>query len=125
MVTTPEKPWAEMSTVEQARWMRSRPWDELDRGCQKWIEHLDWRGVQDPCWVCCGSGVRDYGSTSTWRGGVGGQMITTDVCDHCWGTGDEYRHGADLRKLYTQLESMRRKIGIIKRKIDGLVGDEP
>lgn len=62
---------------------------------------LSWRGVESPCQKCSGSGVRMYGSTATWRGGIGGQMCTTDVCDACWGTGDEHRKGADLRALMT------------------------
>jgi hypothetical protein len=55
---------------------------------------LEWRGI-DPdfgmvCSSCSGSGVKSYGSTSTWRGGIGGQMITTDVCDKCWGSGNAH-----------------------------------
>ena len=51
---------------------------------------LDWRGI-DPervCQTCGGSGYRVYGGTSTWRGGVGGQTLTRDVCDKCWGSGE-------------------------------------
>jgi len=40
------------------------------------------------CTGCGGSGYQMYGSTATWRGGVGGQMLTNDVCDMCWGSGD-------------------------------------
>lgn len=60
---------------------------------------LDWRGVEDPCLTCDGSGRRAYGSTATWRGGIGGQTITGDVCDVCWGSGDRFRHGTNLRQL--------------------------
>lgn len=60
---------------------------------------LEWRGVEDPCLKCSGSGTRAYGSTATWRGGMGGQMITSDVCDACWGSGDRYRTWTDLRRL--------------------------
>lgn len=63
-------------------------------------EHwLKLRGIEAPCDVCHGSGVRLYGSTSTWHGGMGGCMMTKDVCDHCWGSGDEHRHWTDLKKL--------------------------
>jgi len=41
------------------------------------------------CTRCGGYGERAYPSTSTYRGGIGGQMITQDVCDKCWGSGDE------------------------------------
>lgn len=52
-------------------------------------EILDLRGVQTPCERCSGFGYRAYGSTSTWRGGIGGSAITGGVCDHCWGSGDQ------------------------------------
>lgn len=62
-------------------------------------QFLIWRGVEEPCVVCKGSGIRLYGSTATWRGGIGGQRMTRDVCDACWGTGDEHRKGEDLRAM--------------------------
>lgn len=62
-------------------------------------EFLEWRGIEEPCKRCGGSGNRVYGSTSTWRGGMGGASMTADVCDHCWGTGDESRHGVNLRAM--------------------------
>ena len=51
---------------------------------------LEWRGIEqgNECRECCGAGVLTYGGTSTWRGGVGGQMLTQDVCNKCWGSGD-------------------------------------
>lgn len=66
------------------------------------VRFLRWRDIQDKgdaCRVCQGAGVRAYSSTATWRGGIGGQAITGDVCDACWGSGDRWRPGADLRKL--------------------------
>lgn len=61
---------------------------------------LEWRGIEGaPCRVCSGSGVRNYGSTATWRGGMGGQAFTADVCDECWGSGDATRPWTNLRKL--------------------------
>jgi len=44
-------------------------------------------GEGEECPTCQGHGKRLYGSTSTWRGGIGGQAFTTDVCDSCWGSG--------------------------------------
>jgi hypothetical protein len=49
------------------------------------------------CSRCNGSGRRVYGSTATWRGGAGGQTATEDVCDRCWGSGDESNKGPNLR----------------------------
>lgn len=44
-----------------------------------------------PCPKCRGLGVRAYGTTATWRGGIGGAAITSDVCDACWGSGSADR----------------------------------
>ena len=63
----------------------------------KWF--LRHRGVETPCSHCNGLGSRTYGSTATWRGGMGGAAMTKDVCDHCWGSGDENDHWTDLRRL--------------------------
>ncbi len=69
---------------------------------------LLWRGITPDfdkvCRSCSGAGIKVYGSTSTWRGGIGGQMMTSDVCDKCWGSGKEekpwlsHRHAAALLK---------------------------
>lgn len=80
---------------------------------------LDWRGVDDPCLKCHGTGNIAYGSTATWRGGAGGAMITTDVCDTCWGTGDRYRHGANLRTLRAEEEKRiaERAVDLLARSV--------
>lgn len=55
---------------------------------------LRMKGVESEenvCQPCGGIGVRIYGSTSTWRGGIGGCAMTNDVCDRCWGSGDKTR----------------------------------
>ena len=44
---------------------------------------------EDCCIKCSGSGYYSYSDTSTWRGGGGGQMFTTDVCNKCWGSGSD------------------------------------
>lgn len=53
------------------------------------------------CPECEGSGYKVYGSTAGWAGGIGGQAITTGVCDCCWGSGRSDRKFGDLRKLRT------------------------
>lgn len=68
--------------------------------------------VEDPCPRCSGLGRKSYGNTTGWRGTAGGSMMTTDVCDECWGTGEAHRKGADLRKLYGHLS------GVEKRALD-------
>lgn len=58
----------------------------LDLGYMRlaWI-----RNGGEPCQRCLGTGVLTYASTSTWRGGCGGSMLSSDVCDRCWGSGIE------------------------------------
>ena len=74
-------------------------------------DFLQMRGVETPCHRCSGLGVRGYGDTSTWRGGIGGQIMSSGICDHCWGSGDENNHWTDLRKideLVAENEKLRR-----------------
>jgi hypothetical protein len=61
------------------------------------------------CPGCGGSGRKAYASTSTWRGGIGGQMITEGVCDKCWGTGRTDRKGVNLREYEGMLRQQRSK----------------
>lgn len=65
---------------------------------------LDWRGISIEggdviCDGCDGSGVMMYSNTSTWRHKTSGQMMTSDVCEKCWGSGVSNRKWTDLRKL--------------------------
>ncbi len=73
---------------------------------------LAWRHVDMPCPKCKGSGVVMYGSGATWRGGMGTTSVTPGECDVCWGTGDAYRHGVDLRKMRdTEDERVAKRAG--------------
>lgn len=60
---------------------------------------LDWRYVTDPCEVCGGRGARPYNTSATWRGGAAVPGHSIDVCDRCWGTGDRFRRGVNLRVM--------------------------
>ncbi len=60
------------------------------------------RGVNDPCDRCKGLGSYNYSSGGTWRGGMGTCAFTHDICSECWGSGDKYRIGTDIRKLEEQ-----------------------
>jgi hypothetical protein len=61
---------------------------------------LRWRSIDDPCLRCQGAGNYSYPSGSTWRqGDMGPSCMQLDVCDACWGTGDRFRTGCDLRRL--------------------------
>ena len=95
---TPD-PWVQENSrlkeeVRRLQERRDRIYDDM----------LLWRGIDreggdTPCTSCAGSGVRTYGDTSTWRGGYGGQMMTPDICDKCWGSGNANKPWTDLRKL--------------------------
>lgn len=54
--------------------------------------------IRNKCIRCHGAGDRYYGSTATWRGGVGGQRPTRDLCDVCWGSGDKDSPWMNLRE---------------------------
>ena len=60
---------------------------------------LAYRGITKPCAACMGAGARAYGDTSTWRRRTGGAVITHDVCDACWGSGDATKPWTDLRAV--------------------------
>lgn len=64
-------------------------------------DFLDWRDIpeEECCKKCGGRGIILYPSTSTWRGGIGGAMMTNDVCDKCWGSGNEKKPWLNLRLL--------------------------
>ncbi len=64
-------------------------------------QFLRWRHIEsrEPCHSCQGSGTVFYGSTATWRSGMGGAAMTPDVCDKCWGSGDVHAPWTDLRRL--------------------------
>ncbi len=89
--------------------------DELERLSGDWRdrcyqEMLAARGIDSPddaCLRCKGTGVRLYPDTTTWRGGVGGQIVTKGVCDECWGSGDRNVKWADLRKLEAELARLK------------------
>ena len=78
---------------------KSQQLDDIHK--EEYQRFLQWRQVpeDDVCPTCYGSGVSLYSSTSTWRGGIGGQAMTIDICDSCWGSGRKSRHWMDLRTL--------------------------
>lgn len=67
-------------------------------------------GPDDICPKCSGWGFRAYPNTTTWHGGIGGQVITNDVCDTCWGTGQKHRIGANLKEAYYEHKRLRARI---------------
>lgn len=75
------------------------------------------RGVDTPCPVCNGLGTMSYGDTSTWRHKSGGHLLTVDVCDCCWGSGDANRRGADLRAMEAKIKELENKVDNLKDEI--------
>ena len=69
---------------------------------------LEFRGVETPCPGCNGIGVKTYGNTSTWMGGIGGSAMTNGVCDKCWGSGDENKKWMNLRSVMSQKSALER-----------------
>lgn len=82
---------------------------------------LEWRGLSKGydtiCTACNGSGVKSYASTSTWVGGYGGSMMTTDVCNKCWGTGKENQKGVDLRAVIDVRRQNKEMLSLTRRML--------
>jgi hypothetical protein len=70
---------------------------------------LNWRGIPPDqyCERCSGSGYIVYGSTATWRGGIGGAAMTNDVCNACWGSGNRHRPWANLKRVSAQTKTLQ------------------
>jgi len=64
-----------------------------ERKDRHYFDVLELRGLspERACEKCRGFGITMYASTATWRGGIGGQALTQDVCCQCWGSGDAKR----------------------------------
>ena len=79
--------------IDEAReWLKKIPTGDLNSD-QLWEVMLDWRNIEkeNACGECGGAGVKGYANTATYHGGVGGMMVTEDVCDKCWGSDDRTR----------------------------------
>jgi hypothetical protein len=89
----------------------ARSWQSGNKQSQMRDEYLKYileaRGVETPCSHCSGLGVMAYPDTSTWHHRIGGQSITSDVCEFCWGSGDANRKGADLRAIEAEFAKVR------------------
>lgn len=104
MDETKEETSENSSSSEAAQNGRSQEQIQAEKEAQKYHRlMLMFRGIRTPCTTCNGYGVRAYGSTSTWMGGIGGAAITNGTCDRCWGSGDESHKGPNLRKLLTMI----------------------
>ena len=87
---------------------------------------VKYRGVETPCEVCAGLGVRSYDNSSTWSHGVGCASMTTDVCDQCWGTGDAQRHGVNLRGLTAErIRELEAENARLRERMEIVLGAGP
>lgn len=68
-------------------------------------QFLERRDIETSCPRCGGFGVCAYGNTSTWHGGIGGNMICNDICSTCWGSGDKNKPWLDLRTLKNERQN--------------------
>lgn len=96
-----------VKTIRENEELRARI-TELERE----LENLDARTnvkPNNPCPACSGYGLKTYGDTTTWMHGIGGQMMTEDVCDTCWGSGTTDRTGTDLRKVKAHIAKLERE----------------
>ena len=70
------------------------------------------------CERCSGSGMIMYPNTSTYMRRIGGQMMTEDVCNKCWGTGRADKVGRNLRELRLS-EEAKARAATIKKEVGG------
>ena len=66
------------------------------------LKMLAWRGLttENACPGCSGSGTKVYSGTATfWHKGIQGRIMTRDLCDQCWGTGNKHQPGLDPRAV--------------------------
>src|SRR3990167_11514661 len=86
--------------------------EERDEKFRQW--YMAALGVDEeynpPCKRCGGLGRRAYGDTSTWHGGIGGQTITTDVCDGCWGSGSKNAPWPSHREMEQKWRAIEREL---------------
>lgn len=56
--------------------------------------------VENVCKRCAGTGTTIYGNTSTYWHSIGGAAMRRDVCEVCWGSGDESAPWPSHREFY-------------------------
>jgi hypothetical protein len=92
---------------KEAEMVVNSSYEEYMRGLHEAeAQFLRKRGVSAPCIVCRGVGVLAYPNKSTWRRSVGEACLTYDVCGECWGTGDRFRHGTNIRRLEGKIQAL-------------------
>ena len=77
------------------------------------------------CNGCDGIGKKVYANTSTYLKGIGGQAMTEDVCDECWGSGKSNAPFKNLRKLREQAKQSKSAINLeLKQNLGNWKGGE-
>ncbi len=77
--------------------------------------------IERVCERCGGRGSRCYPDTSTWIRSYGGQAITNDVCDLCWGSGDEVNKWTDLRAWCERIKTAEHRVTIAREVLERFV----
>jgi len=85
---------------------------------------LDWRGINTPCGDCGGRGSKAYPNSAGWAGGIGGQAMTSGVCDKCWGSGDAEKTWANLRHVSAHIEQATRELDVALARAEQLAASE-
>jgi len=62
------------------------------------------------CPKCNGRGKIVYSNTSTYMHGIGGQALTEDLCEVCWGSGRKDQIWTNVRELKKEVRRMARYI---------------
>lgn len=83
---------------------------------KEWLREMLGVNGDDWCRGCGGHGRRSYGSTSTWHGGPGGQIVTSDVCDKCWGTGRRFKKGTDLKRFLREFSALNYEVSALRHE---------
>jgi len=130
----------EAAAVERARWISNvvtnvytKEEVNLARAALAWKARaeerlnpaaLDWRGINTPCGDCGGRGSKAYPNSAGWAGGIGGQAMTSGVCDKCWGSGDAEKTWANLRHVSAHIEQATRELDVALARAEQLAASE-
>ena len=97
---------------------------ELEKDREEWHDPTHLYGVEHPCPKCGGLGRRSYPNTTMWRGGAGGQMLSTGICDVCWGSGEAHQKGDDLRKMESRFLAVEVEAARYKDALESFAGSK-
>ena len=88
-----------------------------------WRELAHWKECEpeELCEACQATGQKGYPNTTAWHGGIGGQMVTSAVCDECWGSGIRTRPGANLKRIDAEQRALRARLAAAEARAEELL----